>query len=700
MRRTVDSIIRIVKQATSKKRIQKLSIEYGVTVRTIKKWVEKYKKGDYETISNVFPSETKSHKKNGIKPFRVFTYTTNDIEIPLKNGNGGVYRHLFKDTSTGYMFCGYSKEKTNAAAAYFFRSFSGLIKKAGYKPEKVMTNADIDEKDNIVEKMKLYDLKKYSSFSLKKNSYIKEREKYEDCSDFIIDSLATVSRNNEIINSELNVKKEKLKKIKLINYKLHYDVFGRENCEIEEGIIKDHLKKCYDKALEFHKKYDFVNADYIYEKLYYILRDTDIDIELLLLVLLQRSKIAGLRQKKCDMRKFSRECSMLLSKNTFEKKDFYLKTFYYILMDQNRISGDKSRAEVYLKKIKEVIKRMNDLHETALFNINAGRLYFNFRMFDKAFQYFDAANDIIKKNDFKDLSVSIEESYADLYNKKGDHEATKKVFKRMIDNGVYLNSPYYRGLLYAKYADQFHLTGDLNKAVKVYDESLIIINKHIDVKVFLHLGAIIESNKAFTLFKMNDYERSKAIFEKNLTLSKENDFKDQIFTNLTYLIMVQNETLDIKGAEKNHKDLALLLKNMNKPEIQNKYFLAKGEIQRNKKNYSAAEENMKKALEITQSKDFPIKASCFDVSLKLLDLYSLTKDKINSEKIADQIIKKAQKNNLPNYAFKAKILKQKCKLFSKNDLSGYMEYLKALTKEQTNDELKCFILKESEKCHK
>jgi len=199
---------------------------------------------------------------------------------------------------------------------------------------------------------------------------------------------------------------------------------------------------------------------------------------------------------------------------------------------------------------------------------------------------------------------------------------------------------------------------------------------------------------------MNDYEESKAVFEKNLTLSKENDFKDQIFTNLTYLIMVQNETVDIKGAEKNLKDLELLLKNMNKPEIQYKYFLSKGEIERNKKNYPAAEENMKKALEITTRKDFTVKTAYFDSALKLLDLYSLTKNRKNCDTLADQVIKKAQKNNMHNYVFKAKILKQKCKLFSKNDLCGYADHLENLSKEKISDELRYFITKENEKYHK
>ena len=172
MRKTINEKIKIVELATSKRKIKLLSIQHGITTKTIKAWIEKYKKREFDPKDEKSRKDTSKSMQAVEKLFSRIVFIVTKADDPLKNGNGGVYRHLFKDTSTGYMFCGYSKEKTIAAAAYFYRSFSGLIKKAGYKPEKVMTNADIDEKDNIVEKMKLYDLKKYSSFSLKKNSYI------------------------------------------------------------------------------------------------------------------------------------------------------------------------------------------------------------------------------------------------------------------------------------------------------------------------------------------------------------------------------------------------------------------------------------------------------------------------------------------------------------------------------------------------
>ncbi|MBN2858518.1 MAG: hypothetical protein JXN63_08980 [Candidatus Delongbacteria bacterium] len=698
MRRSSESIVGIVKQATSKKKILKLSIEYGVTTKTIKKWIEKNERGEFNIKQNENNSKinkVENHKKG--RQFNNFYFTVTKIQDPLKNGNGGLFRYQFKDIETGNIFCGYSREKSRDAADYFYITFRDCLQESGFKSLKISTNITIENNDQITHKRKFSEIRSKSSFVLKKNSYIKEREKYESCTDFLFDSLATVCRHNEISIPHLNFTQKAKKALKKINFKLHCTVYLRYECELQENLIREHLKNCYERAVEFHSKYDLINADYIYEKLYYILKDTEIDIDLLLLVLMQRNKIAGLKHNVSHMKKFTIECSRLLSKKCLEKRDFYLKSFYYILMDQKRLNGEKNKAIFYLKKIEEVLKRINDPHETALFNLNAGRLYINHKKFDLSLSYFNKAKVIIDENDFKDIATSMDESFADLYNKKGDYDSTKKVYKEMIDNDTYSTSPYYRGLLLAKYADQFHLTGDLEKAVKLYDDSLSILNKHTELKVFRHLSIIIESNKAFTLFKMNDFENSKAIFEKNLKLSKEHSFKEQILTNITFLIMAENEISDIEMTEKHLKELSLLLKNINKPEIQYKYYLAKGELERNKSNYSAAEVEMKKAVDMTQNKTFSILSSYFEAALKLLDLYSFTKDLTSAKLLADQIIKKAKKNKLDNYIFKTQILKEKCKYSSKNDIKSYSGYLNTFKTKTLNEELKYFIQREQGK---
>lgn len=695
MRKSINEKLRIVKESTSSSKIKKLSIQHGITTKTIRNWIRQAEEGKlvYDPgTDNSIVSKKNTFYRSG-KPLNNFVYKISGIGNPVKR-NGCLYRHLFKDTVTGLVFCGYSNVKDEKSISSFCENFLCELKKYGYTPKSIMTDKipefrglgdTIEAYKGEFTQRKLSEIKPMTVFSLKRNSFMKERTKYENYSDFLFDSMATSGKNNDIICSKRKINNEVINAVKRINYQMHSGINTKE--------LNVNLEKEFEKGVEFHKKYDMVNADYIYEKIYHILKGSSTQTDLFIKVLIQRAKILGLKKDSSGLRNYCKEGLRLVKYQSVEERLKNQVLFYYILADHNKIEGHKKRALFYMGKIECALSNLNDPVKTASFYINLGRTHVNFSAFDKGIRNYDISRAIIDKHNLDQLRVFLEESYADTYSRKGDYENTKKVYKKMIDEEFYSDSPYFRGLLFAKYADQFHLTGDLSECVKNYEKAVGIINKHNAIKVFQHLEIIVRSNMALSLFKMNKISKSKEIFTENLRIAQEGNFGDQVFTNTAFLLMAECGAYNMQEAEKRLNELGLLLKNIHKPEIEYKYHYGSGEIYREKKEYKKAEEHFIKAVSICSS-IANIRSAYYDSHIKLLDFYAVTGNTRQGRPLAEQIIKKASKNMFEVYLAKAEVIQDKINYFANGNIKGYIDYLQKAKGSNCNEEVECFIQSE------
>ena len=133
MRKSINEKLHIVKQSTSPKKIKKLSIQHGVTTKTIRNWIRQA--GEGKLIYNPGNGNTNVSPKKGLgrisRPMSEFVYKVSAIDNPVKI-SGRLYRHLFKDTVTGMVFCGYSDVKDESILVDFCECFISVLKKYGY----------------------------------------------------------------------------------------------------------------------------------------------------------------------------------------------------------------------------------------------------------------------------------------------------------------------------------------------------------------------------------------------------------------------------------------------------------------------------------------------------------------------------------------------------------------------------------------
>ncbi|MGD9707543.1 MAG: hypothetical protein AB7V07_07780 [Candidatus Delongbacteria bacterium] len=703
MRKSASEKLQIVKEATSKKKIKKLSVKCGITTKTIRNWISQAAEGRLDE------GKTKTHEKviesTAVrkKPFRNIIYKAVKLDLPKKNCDcEELYRHIFRDKNCGFLFCSYSTRKDAALTGAMCGMFITQAAKAGYTVKEIITDR-IPETEDLTEIMKDYGvklvrenfskIKKHTVFSQKKNSYVKERTKYEKCTDFIFDSLATVCRNNENITGNKKKIRKMLGTIKYINWFMHSAVMKKETFGIPENNVLQVLSSNLNAAIEFHKRYDLENADQIYEKLYYILKDSSIDKNLLIKVMTQRAKICGLKKSYNEAMDYVKRGLRLLKDETVVNRYKLMYSLYMLNADISRVQNDRNKTLYYMGKSGDLLEKINDPETSAVFRLNYGKVLNTYGMKNKAFDNYEQARVIAEKNSLISLKPAIEESFASAYSIVGQYEESKKIFKKMIRGDFYSDSPYFRALLLAKYADLLHLTGELGKSLIFYDRSLEIMLKHPEIDMFIHLALIIESNKAFTLVKMNKFNKANSIFIKNLKKAQDMNFSDLIPANIAYLISCENEHGRPKEAAKYIKDLGLLLKNVNNPEMECKYYLGMGELFMNKNDHVKAEENMLKAVSIAETPNLP-PTSYFNSAFKLADIYAVTGKRTNSIKIADRIVKRAKKKNFSIFIFKGELVKKKAEYFMKNKTGQYIKYLNELKLNAVNDEIKYFIDRE------
>lgn len=706
MRKSINEKLQAVKEATSKRKIKALSVKHGVNVRTIKNWIVQAREGglsgkalkEAEKISSLY-------KKPAVRkrPLRSIVYKIFKIELPKKNCESKeLYRHVFRDKNCGFLFCSYSSRRDPAITAAMCGMLVSQASGAGYSVKEIITDK-VPETEKLGEIMKEYgtsvvresfsDIRKYTVFSQKKNSYLKERAKYESCGDFIFDSVATVCRNNDLTAGNRKKCRDILVKIKNISSFMHSAGIRKELPGFSSDNLLPVLSSKMQTAIEFHKKYDLENADLIYEKMYHILNNSEINNELLIKVMIQRAKVSGLKKSYRDAENYIKQGLNLL-KDGAVNNAYYLRYSLYMLMaDVSRIQNNRSRTLLYMNRSGEAIEKTNDPQTSAVYHLNYGKVLTGYSMKNKALESYETARVIVEKNSLNDLKPALEESFASAYSISGRYEESKKIFRKMIKSGYYGDSPYFRALLYAKYADLLHLTGVLDQSLKYYDMSLETISGQLEIDMFLNLAIIIESNKAFSLLKMNRYSEANAIFRRNLRKAQDKNFQDLIMANIAYLIICENEGGSPKEAEKHIRDLGLILKNSGNAEMEYKYHLGTGELLMKKREYLKAEENMLKALSISDNPNLPPTAY-FNSAIKLAELYALSKERDKLLKITGVIIKRAKKNNFGSYVFEAEIMRKKSEYLIQNKTDKYVRYLKDVKKTEKNGGKKYFIERE------
>lgn len=689
-RKSIEEKLAIVKSAKSKTKIKKLSIQLSITTKTIKKWISQYENGElgYDIAhknSSCKPHNVFDHSK--IKSFNNIVFNITKLPPPFKNHiKGRFFRFQIKDIDHNFIFSSYSTSIEEDVIRKFLDIFIQMILQSGYSIKKLITNKKslivyskkIFEKYNIkLELSKHTDIKKHQRFSLRKNSYIKNRTIYENHNDFLFDSLATVSKNNNIIIEEKNCKHTNLICfLNKMNILLHSTIVTSKNAEYDRKKILDVILDKYRKALEFQKRYDLVNSDYIYEKICLILNRSNLEKELSMKVFMQRGKIYGLKKQIKESEFYLKEALnilKLLNKDETTKFE-YEKDIYMIYADINRMNVDFKKCNYYLKKVRIIVTKINKPETTALFLLNYGLMFKNFKKINESTKYFTESKKIALENNLSNLLPSIEESIAGNYLFTGNYYKAKKIFEQIVKDEFYSDQPYHQALLYAKLADTNHLLGNLTNSIKLYNHSLNILGKNIELKVFLQLHTIVSANKAFSLIKMGKLNEAKEIYADKLKISKLNNFKEQVLENLANLSLTLVDMNNIKVSEKYLKELNIMLKNIENPSVKYRYYLAYGMIYTSKKLYSTAKKYFNKSIKESE-KAGSNNSSKIRCLFELANLYIKINDFKNAKNTIKIILNSFIRQEHPSMFFHADLLMIKTHFFSKNNKENYREYL-------------------------
>jgi len=488
---------------------------------------------------------------------------------------------------------------------------------------------------------------------------------------------------------------------KLIHFikKLNIETHSYLNSSNVVSFDLQSLNDFYAKAIEFHKKVDYNNADHIYEKLQNIFDESDFDVELLIKVLLNRSKIYGLKKKYNLRDQFLSKVIKIKSKLDESKSLEYEKQAYYHKADTARMENDKFKTIYFLKKIENIVKKLNNPFAMASFYINFGRAEVGFKEIDKAKILYDKANKIINTYDLKQLITELQKSYADYYAIKSDFISAGKIYYDLIKADIYKNMPYYQALLLAQYADTLQLSGKLSDSIEYYSKSLEITNKHQNIEVYFQLHLVISSNQAYSFEKQNKYNKSIEIYKNNLFTAQKNNFKDQVLHNTSNLAVCLLNAGLYEESNKYLKSLKLLLKNEKRDEFKYKEYFVEGGYAEYHHIYNKAEKNFILAIKTANKSKIYSKEMYIKSRFRLCEFYIHVKKFDNALEIADKIYIETRKKVLHYFRFQAKLLKIKAKLLSTGNTKSYINYLKSLetNKNQLNEEGYYILEKEIQK---
>ena len=711
MHRSVEEKLRILKQASSKRKIKKLALQYGISTKTIRNWQKAQEEGKLCKAKKCSGAAKKTYPSGRKK--RVlsnFAFRSENVPYPV-NGNGkDIYRYLFTDIDRGFIFCAYSAFRDTTISKKAVKKFIELITQGGKCVRNLSTLNDPDQdafKDllsgygAVLTVRRLSEIRKYLKFSLKKESYIYEKAKYENKKEFLTDSLATLCKNNDIIFEKSRCRdRATLALVKKVNTMLHISFLNEDHdCSIED-FLKDVTERLFNKAMEFHKAYNLDNADPYYEKIYFLLNDTGYEAQMLSKIIIQRAKIASLKKEYADGFTLINRALHIIRTKQPEMALELENSAYFLAADICRVKKDKNRAFHYIRKALTVLKKLNEPEKTAVAYINIGLVYSNFGEYKKTEHFFERSKEIIYSNKLKDLYSQIEENMAGLYRTTGRYAEAKIVFDKMIENGHYSDSPFFKALLFGKTGDIYHLTGDIDKSIAYYDSGIEAIKKHEEIRAFEELMLVLRANRAFTLTKMNRYDEAVKEFEENLEKARKGGYTEQVFSNTAHLLMCSTDTGELKTAKNYLRQLGDLLKNAKRPEYEYKYLTGKGDIERLKGRPDKAMLHFTEALRITAGSPSSI-SSFFDTLLKIAILNIDTKNYEESVMNISELRKKSLKMKFHGYVFKTDILKRKIDCYQKKSEYDYEKYLKrVLQRKDITSEDRYFVqeqIKESKR---
>ena len=703
MRKTTAEKIQIIENATTDKKIKKLSIQHGITTKTIRRWMKQYANGEFSKQEQKKPIARKVTLKK-IKPFQNIVFNVIQMKTPYKgNGKNGFYRFQIKDMDYGFMFAAYSATSDRKIVGLFLTKFIESIVESGYSVKRIVTAKKIHL--NGVEKIlsdrnikhEFYDyndIKKYTSLSLRKNSYMNEKTLYETKMDFLLDSAATVAKNNVIIYEKLNLKtKSIIKFLKVLNIKYHSDIFKLNSKDFDIKSILAHLDKIYVSAVGYHQQYKLDVAGSMYEKLFYVLDKSEYEIDLLVRIVLQRSKGFYLKKDIDRSKELINYTFPLLNYLEEKSRLNYYNTIYMMLCDAFRIEGDEKKSLYYMKRCYPVLKKINDMKKIATHYIDYSILLSNFKRNKLSMQYLKKAQEMALLNNFNDLIPIIDEYYAKGYSSSGKYEEALRLFIKLIKDDVHKDKPYNKSILYGQTGQIYYTLGNLSESIKFYEESIKITEKNKEIQAFLYVNMINLSGKATSLYKMNELTKVKSIFEENISVARENSFTNLVTSNISNLIYIEVDLGNIENAKKLLNELDILLKNQDNSGIKYSYYLTSGILNKAQNKYKKAEKFILKSIETVPKNNDYKNESYFKCKFELIDLYIDMKKLDKAEKLAEETYWETRKTKLKAMRYKAKMLKYKILFFRKDDTSSYLSYLQFLVRKKNYSEEEFYMIR-------
>jgi tetratricopeptide (TPR) repeat protein len=629
------------------------------------------------------------------KPFSCIVFKVLPISVPEKyNGNVNVFRYLIKDYNYGFMIASYSMENDARSREDFVRKVFIELKKTGYRVEKILTDKTclFGKLINIEHQICSYgELKKHFIFSKKKNNYIKDRQKYETCGDFIFDSLSTAGKINDRILSDNSIAGKKIIKVlKSINLNLHNDSMCMcENKLCDRSVLKV-LSRKFDEACSYQKAFDIENSLQILNQIGYILKGSNIHPGLYFNVLFKKAAAYGMKGKNSEAKHLVTYSLNLLSNTKTENKNEIRRNFYTLLADIYRYEMNKNRALHYMKTALEYARKTYDNKAVAMNHIYLGAAYLYFEMPDQAATQFNLSQRKAEEFGLNEVLDALKGYRAAMYKYTGKYtEAISYFKKKIIDHSAGATTSQ-KAFLFGKYADLMLYTGELVESLDYFNRAIDLIKKYPEIVFFKRIHLLTSTKKALVLIKLNDYREALNLCEENLIMARKLGDKNILTTNLSYIQIMHAASGNVSESEKHLNDIMVLLKNNHKPDLEYKYLLGKGLIHKALGEFKKAEEYLIRAVN-TAEKISRGGIEYFASAISLSDLYCMMQKSDEAHKHADEIIYRASAANLHSQSFKAEMLKIKSDYFLCADHKGYLKYLKGLDKTGLNDEIKYYI---------
>ncbi|HXK50437.1 MAG TPA: helix-turn-helix domain-containing protein [Clostridiales bacterium] len=241
MRKSVEEKLKIIRSATSRKKIRKLAEKYNITTRTIKNWIKAAQEGKL-VVDKKNDVPEKNVIKIKTKPLSELVLKIIEVHSTFKYRS--IFRYLIKDMNYGFIICAYYPEKSNRCLNAVLNELLNEAEESKIKIRVVYTDTTCHKNDfsalkgrRIIHEQKTHKyLKKYLNFTLKKHSCLRDRTYYESKADFMNDSKITVNNHNQVLFKKYKMRRNKYRNIiQNFNEKLHFpgesNKKGNNGCE-------------------------------------------------------------------------------------------------------------------------------------------------------------------------------------------------------------------------------------------------------------------------------------------------------------------------------------------------------------------------------------------------------------------------------------------------------------------------------------